>query len=143
MESFTVSTVSHFAAYSDSDYAGDPASRRSTEGYLITYANGPIAWKTGLQKKVTLSSTEAEYVAMCSASKELAWLRCIALELNIIRAESILLNFDNTSAIKIAQNDKLTQHTRHMGAKEAYVEEQMRFGYIKLAHVKSNDQLAD
>lgn len=31
-------------AYTNSDFAGDPETRRSTIGYVIFYGEGPVAW---------------------------------------------------------------------------------------------------
>ena len=51
-------------SFSDSDWAGSKDDRRSITGYCI-YLNGClISWKSRGQKHVTLSSTEAEYVAV-------------------------------------------------------------------------------
>ena len=61
--------------YSDSDWAGDQEQRRSTGGYLFLLARAAISWKSQKQRLVTLSSTEAEYVAASEAAKEAKWLR--------------------------------------------------------------------
>jgi hypothetical protein len=68
-------TISSLLGYSDADWAGDPDKRRSTTGYIFTLAGGPIAWKSKLQKSSALSSVEAEYIAVCSASREAKWIR--------------------------------------------------------------------
>ena len=60
--------------YSDSDWAGDQQQRRSTGGYLFLFARAAISWKSQKQGLVTLSSTEAEYVAASEAAKEAKWL---------------------------------------------------------------------
>jgi hypothetical protein len=51
--------------YSDSDYAGDPADRLSTYGYIFKLCGGAIAWTSKKQRSVSISTTEAEYVALC------------------------------------------------------------------------------
>ena len=56
--------------YTDSDWAGDKTSRRSISGYVIFLMGCPIIWKSKQQVSVTLSSTEAEYVALSEAAKE-------------------------------------------------------------------------
>ncbi|XP_052875345.1 receptor kinase-like protein Xa21 [Gossypium arboreum] len=61
--------------YIDSDYAGDLDKQRSTIGYMFTLAGGPISWKSTLQSTVTLSTTEAEYMAVTEAVKEAIWLQ--------------------------------------------------------------------
>ncbi|WP_375449353.1 reverse transcriptase domain-containing protein [uncultured Nostoc sp.] len=54
----------------DADWAMDPNIRRSTTGYLFTLAGGVVSASSKRQYSVTLSSTEAEYVAYCQATKE-------------------------------------------------------------------------
>ncbi|KJX94519.1 hypothetical protein TI39_contig4182g00002 [Zymoseptoria brevis] len=55
-------------AYVDSAFANDRDTRRSTCGYLIKFAGGLLSWNSGRQNIVTLSSTEAEYVALTLAA---------------------------------------------------------------------------
>ena len=62
------------AGYSDSDYAGDVDSRRSMTGYVFTLGGSVVSWKATLQHTVTLSTTEAEYMALTEAAKEGIWL---------------------------------------------------------------------
>jgi len=61
--------------YSDADFASDIDTRRSTTGYVFMLAYSPITWSLQRQKSVTLSTTEAEYVAAAAAAKEAVWLR--------------------------------------------------------------------
>ena len=58
----------------NADMAGDVDSRKSTFGYLITFSRGTMSWKSRLQKCVALSTTEAEYIVITEASKELLWI---------------------------------------------------------------------
>ena len=55
--------------------AGDVDNRKSTFGYLITFAGGVVAWQSRLQKCVALSTTEVEFIAITEACKELLWLK--------------------------------------------------------------------
>lgn len=57
--------------YTDSDLAGDKDTLKSTSGYLMTFAGGAVSWQSRLQKGVSLSTGEAEYVATTEACKEL------------------------------------------------------------------------
>ena len=53
------------SAYVDANWAGEPGSgRRSRTGIIIYYGAAVIYYSTTLHKCVTLSSTEAEFVAM-------------------------------------------------------------------------------
>ena len=60
--------------YTDSDWAGDRDSCRSTRSFVITLCGGAVSWKTCKQDVVALSTMEAEYIALTEASKEVIWL---------------------------------------------------------------------
>ena len=60
---------------SDADYAGDVDDRDSTTGNLFLISGGPISWLSKKQPIVTLSTTEAEYVALSTATTEAVWIR--------------------------------------------------------------------
>lgn len=66
----TVGQQTHHAgdgivAYCDADYAGsgDEGKMKSTTGFVITCANGPVVWCSRKQSIVATSTTEAEYVS--------------------------------------------------------------------------------
>ena len=56
-----------FICFSNSDYAGYPESRRSISGFIVHVLGIPISWRSKLQKSVSLSSSEAEYIALSEA----------------------------------------------------------------------------
>ena len=57
--------------YTDADWAGYKADRRSTSGFVFSLGSGAISWSSKKQPIVALSSTEVEYtgavVAACEA----------------------------------------------------------------------------
>jgi hypothetical protein len=60
--------------YSDSAF-GDNVERKSSAGYVFKMAGGVVSFKSYRQRLVTLSLTEAEYIALTYAAKEATWLR--------------------------------------------------------------------
>ena len=60
--------------YVDSDFAGDLDKRKSTTGYVFTFAGGVVSWLSKLQTVVALSTTKAEYMATTQACKEAIWI---------------------------------------------------------------------
>ncbi|KAG8478472.1 hypothetical protein CXB51_028273 [Gossypium anomalum] len=68
--------------YVDADFAGDLERRRSLTGYVFTIGGCAISWKATLQTTITLSTTEAEYMAITEACKEVIWLKGLFSELN-------------------------------------------------------------
>jgi hypothetical protein len=50
------------SGYIDSDWAGDPDTRRSTSGYVFNLSSTTISWSAKRQPTVSLSSCEAKYI---------------------------------------------------------------------------------
>ncbi|KAM4064377.1 reverse transcriptase (RNA-dependent DNA polymerase) [Hirsutella rhossiliensis] len=59
-----------FLCASDSSFADNPETRKSSQGYVFLFLGGPVDWKATKQATVTTSSTEAELLALSSAAKE-------------------------------------------------------------------------
>ena len=60
-------------AYSDADWTGDKNDRHSTSGNVFTLASGSVSWSGRKQAAVALSTAEAEYIALSSATQEIIW----------------------------------------------------------------------
>ena len=69
--------------YVDSDFTEDLDKKRSTSGYVFSMAGGAISWKSKLQSIVALSTTEAEYIVVTHACKEVIWLKRMLGEFKI------------------------------------------------------------
>ncbi|XP_042954546.1 uncharacterized mitochondrial protein AtMg00810-like [Carya illinoinensis] len=80
---FSSSNGLHITAYTDSDWASCPITRRSTTGYFIQLGSSPISWRTKKQKTVAHSSAEAEYCARVVTTCELTWLKQLLTDLGI------------------------------------------------------------
>jgi hypothetical protein len=76
--------------FTDADMAVDIDSRKSTLGYLITYSGGAVSWQSRLHKCVTLSTIEAEYIAIIEAAKELLWMKKFLQELGLKQERYVL-----------------------------------------------------
>ena len=62
-------------AYTESDYAGDPDSCKSTSGAAVLSRGGAVVWRSKLQMVVAASTCEAVYVAAAAAVKEVLSVR--------------------------------------------------------------------
>ncbi len=89
--------------YSDSDWAGDRESRRSTSGFIFLLIGGPVSWCSKRQSTVALSSTEAEYIALTLAAKEATWLRPLLTELGLLQPNQ------QHALIRVSQNNTSVQ----------------------------------
>ena len=62
--------IMNIVAYSDCDFAGNKESRISVSGFIILFNDAPINWRSKAYRSVTLILSEAEYVALSEAAKE-------------------------------------------------------------------------
>jgi len=58
----------------DADWAGDTDTRCSHTGYILMMSDRPIFWKSHRQDNVSLSTSEAEFVAASQAGQEALYL---------------------------------------------------------------------
>ena len=65
------------------------------------------------QKVVALFTTEAEYIAVTEASKEMIWLQGFLKELGKDRGNSVL-HCDSQSVIYLAKNSVFHSRTKHI-----------------------------
>ena len=69
------SESSELIGFSDADWGVDAEDSNSTSGYCFENGGTIISWKSSKQTCVSLSTAEAEYVALLSAVQEAVWLR--------------------------------------------------------------------
>jgi hypothetical protein len=128
----------------DASYASDAITRRSHGGYLLFLNGGCISWKSGLQKMVTLSSCESEFVALCSAILEVRYLRQFLNELGHKQEEPTLLWEDNKAAIIIAEGETSSAgRSKHIDVRFKHVAQSIREGVARVRYVSTKWNYAD
>ena len=104
-------------AYGDSDWATCVKTRHSFSGICIQLAGGTIANKTKYQPTVTLSSTEAEFMAACDIGLMLLFVRSILWDLDIPQEAATNAYEDNDGCTAMANAPKPTTRTHHIDLK--------------------------
>lgn len=128
-------------AFVDSDYASSE-DRKSTTGYIIFVYKCPIMWASKKQPTVSLSSTEAEFVAANYAVCEVIWLRKIFSDLSLQVSEPTVVYEDNQGAISMSKNAE-TRRTKHMDVKYHFIRDCVQNKAISLKYIPTTEQLAD
>lgn len=129
--------------YSDSDYAGDVDSRKSTTGVVFFLNNSPVTWTSMKQKVVAQSTCEAEYIAAANASCQALWLSRVLAEVQGVSLKAPMLKVDNKSAIALIKNPVLHGQSKHIEVKYHFVRECAENGQIKVDFIRSEEQLGD
>jgi hypothetical protein len=131
--------------YTDSDYAGDRHTYRSTSGYVSFVAGGPASWQSKRQSVVAQSSTEAEYIAMSELAKEGAWLRYLLEGLNYKGPDldPITLLGDNQGSLALAENPTFHRGSKHIAVRYHLIRQEVEEGRIQLAYIPTDCMPAD
>ena len=108
--------------YVDASWAGDLDGRKSTSGYLFTFAEGAVSWHSRLQKCVALSTTEVEYIVANETGKEMLWLKRFLQELGL-KQDGYVVNCDSQSAIDLSKNSMYHSHSKHI---------EVRYNWLRL-----------
>jgi hypothetical protein len=128
--------------YCDADYAGDLDTRKSTTGYVFVINGGAISWNSKRQPTVALSTTEAEYMAAASATKEGLWLKKLFTSLDIPMT-TIDINCDNQSAIKLLKNPIFSVRSKHIDVVHHFARERVQNKEVTFHYISTEDMAAD
>ena len=131
--------------------AEDASTAKSRSGYVIRFAGCPIAWGSRLQTHIALSTTEAEYIALSTAMREVIPIINIIKELrdrNFIKADSradfhCKVFEDNSGALELAKTPKLRPRTKHINVIYHWFLDHVRSKEIKIYPILTEQQLGD
>ncbi|GJW23775.1 ribonuclease H-like domain-containing protein [Tanacetum coccineum] len=137
------STTSQLIAYSDADWAGCPATRRSTSGYCVFLGDNLLTWSSKRQDTLSRSSAEAEYRGVANAVAETSWIRNLLRELHTPLFTATLVYCDNVSAVYMSANPVQHQRTKHIEIDIHFVRDKVAAGHVRVLHVPSRFQYAD
>ena len=129
--------------YSDSDWAGDINDRKSTSGYVFQICGTAVSWRSKKQNCVALSTAEAEYMALASASQEAIWMQKLLGNLDKKQVQPIEIYEDNQSAICMAKKPQFHGRAKHVDIKYHFIRELVEKGSVTLTYCPSEDMIAD
>ena len=116
------------------------------------YANCPILWSSKMQSIITLSTTEAEYVALSTALRDVIYILHLTEELTANGIHVPLPSVphitcsvfeDNAGAVELANNPKLRPRTKHIAIPYHHFRQHVRDGTIKVKPISTKLQIAD
>jgi hypothetical protein len=107
--------------YSDSDWAGSIADRKSTSGYCFSLGSNMVSWSSKKQSCVALSTAEDEYVATCATCREGVWLQKMLSGLFGLKLEATCIWCDNQSCMKLSENLVFHDRSKHIEIKYHYI----------------------
>ena len=158
--SFKPNPSKGFECYCDADFSGnwnkefapvDPSTAKSRSGWIVFYAGCPVCWASKLQTQVALSTTEAEYIAMSMALRDVIPVMNLIKEIKS-KGFSVMCTKphvyckvfeDNSGALELARLPKLRPRTKHINVCYHHFREHVRKGKFKIFPIDTKDQIAD
>jgi len=128
---------------SDSNYATDPETRQSVTGYTVFLEGAPTATKSRMQDCVTLSVTEAEYVAAAACAQEMIFQYNVLTSIGFDVQLPMELEIDNKGGIDLANNWSAGGCTRHVDVRHHFLREKKEAGILIYQWCSTEDMTYD
>lgn len=129
--------------FTGSDYAESVEDRRSTPGYVFMLSGAVVTWSSRKQPIVTLSTTEAEFIAAVGSSCQAIWMQRVLKKIGYMGSESTVIFCDNSSTIKLARNLVMHGRSKHIDVRYHFLRELVNNGVVQLQFCGTRQQIAD
>ena len=128
----------------------DPTSVLSRAGYIIFYKGCHVTWKSKMEREISLSTTEAEYISLSQAMRDVIPFMHMSEELNKnydLEANTPKLHCtlfeDNNGAIQLARTKKYRPRTKHIAIKYHRFRKYVQDGVVSILPIDTKEQIAD
>lgn len=130
--------------FSDSNFASPDLGYKSLSGFVFLFDGAALSWSAKKQPIVTLSTAEAEYVAITHASRELVWIRNLISDIIYPLQRPTILFADNESAISMAtSSNTFHPRTKHIALRFHFIRDVLSNGFASLVWINTDANVAD
>ena len=131
--------------YSDSDWAGDPITRRSIGGYVGFLGTSILYWSSKTQRGIiALSSTESEFIQLALSVRQVLYVQPIFSDIGFGNIEQASIVYgDNLPAINSIGNDSSKSRTKHIDIRLKFCGEVLAANKLIIKYVPTAENIAD
>ena len=129
--------------YVVADWANSVDDRKSVTGFVSILNNGPVSWRSTIQRSTAKSSTEAEYYALSEACDEAVWLRKLLRGIKHEQKKATVIFEDNKSCVNLATNPLSHKRTKYIETRYHYLRDIINKGEAVLQYIKGTLNPAD
>ncbi|KAM1579597.1 hypothetical protein ACFXTI_041509 [Malus domestica] len=140
---YSSSSDNSITAFSDSDWAADPNTKRSITGFVVFMGQNMISWQSKKQSSVSKSSTEAEYKALAHCAADIAWVKLLLNDLHQFVLEPPLLHCDKLSALALCSNPVFHTRIKHLDTDFHFVRKKVQRKDLQVQYLSTEHQIAD
>ncbi|KAI3815599.1 hypothetical protein L1987_15273 [Smallanthus sonchifolius] len=131
-----------FNAYTDSDFGGCCLDRKSTTGGCQFLGNRLVSWQCKKQTTVTISTCEAEYIAVASCCSQILWIQQQLRDYGLNFTGTPMF-IDNNATMSITNNPVKHSKTKHIEIRYHFIRDCAEKRLIELVKVHTEDNFAD
>jgi hypothetical protein len=131
--------ASKLKVYADSNWSVT----RSTTGFVIMLCGAAVCAVSRRQRCITLSSCEAELVALCDAAIELLHIIEVVRHLGHEVEEPVEVCTDSKAAFDLCHRFTSSAHSRHVDRKMFKMRELRGAGKVTVRHIPGDSNCAD
>ena len=128
--------------YTYSDMAGDLDCRKYISGYLFTFVGGAISLQSKLQKCVSLSIIETEYIATTETGKEMLWMKRFLQELDL-KQKDYIIHCNSQSAIDLRKNTMYHARTKHINVRYHWIRKAIEEQLFQIRKIHTDENTAN
>ena len=99
---------------------GSKSDRKSTSGTCHFLGHSLVSWFSKKQNSVSLSTTEAEYIAASLACSQVLWMKQTLKDFGL-NYSTTTIYCDNTSAINLSKNPVQHSRTKHIEVRHHFL----------------------
>ncbi len=127
----------------ESNFAEDPKDRKSVMNYCFFLNGVLVSWCSKKQKTISISTTEAEYIALGHTAREVIWIRRFINEMKLEVVEGLTLHGDNKMSIALTKHVESQYCTKHIDVQHHYIQELVNEGELTVKWILGSEMLAD
>ena len=117
--------------------------KHSTSGWVVSWQSAAISWGSRQQKGISLSSCEAEIVALSEAAKDVVYLRKLVKGLGAPEPNPTQLATDSKSARDISYNPEHHDRMKHVERRHFFVRDMVENFELEVPYVSTLENPAD
>jgi hypothetical protein len=144
-ETSSVASQDALVIASDTSFADDVETRRSSQGYTIQLFGGLIAWRAARQDTVTTSTTEAELLGLANVGKETVALQRLLKDIQLDLGEPWRIFCDNQQTIRLVvqEGGRVATKLRHVDIHNMWLRQEHQKSTFQVVYIPTNDMPAD
>jgi hypothetical protein len=113
-------------------YANCKQTRRSVSSFSVFFEGTPVSVRSGMQRIMLLSTTEAETIAAVQCAQEMLYISRLVTSLGLKIKPLMILEIDNKGAIDLVNSWSISGRTKHMEVHYQFLQELKEKGILKV-----------